>query len=52
MPLGLGMPPFASIMMPAMRMVAVGSLIGHLVYGLILGGLFPIFAPTAKPVAA
>ncbi len=52
MPLALGMPPFASIMMPAMRMVAVGSLVGHLIYGLILGGVFAVFARTAKPVAA
>src|SRR5919197_3466671 len=29
MPLALGMPPFASVMMAPMRMVAVGSLIGH-----------------------
>ena len=40
MPVLLGMPPFASIMMPPMRMVAAGSLIGHLVFGLILGGVF------------
>jgi hypothetical protein len=52
MPLALGMPPFASVMMPAMRMVAIGSLVGHLIYGLILGGLFAVFARTAKPVAA
>lgn len=52
MPLALGMPPFASMMMPAMRMVAAGSLVGHIVYGLILGGLFPVFARTARPMAA
>ena len=40
MPLFLGMTPFAPLMMPPMRMVAVGSLFGHLVYGLILGGAF------------
>ena len=40
MPILLGMPPFASIMMPPMRMVAVGSLVGHLIFGLILGGSF------------
>ena len=50
MPLALGMPPFASIMMPDMRMVAIGSLIGHIIYGLILGGLFPVFVRTARPV--
>jgi hypothetical protein len=38
MPLMLGMPAFAPVMMPEMRMVAMGSLIGHLIYGLILGG--------------
>ena len=38
-------------MMPPMRMVAVGSLIGHVMYGLILGGLFPVFVRTARPVA-
>jgi hypothetical protein len=52
MPLALGMPPFASIMMPAMRTVAVGSLVGHLIYGLILGGLLPVFARAPRPVAA
>ena len=51
MPLALGMPPFASVMMPPMRMVAVGSLIGHAVYGLILGGLFPVFV-RSRPVRA
>jgi hypothetical protein len=40
MPLFLGMAPFAPLMMPPMRMVAMGSLVGHLVYGLILGGAF------------
>jgi hypothetical protein len=40
MPLFLGMPPFAPLMMPPMRMVAMGSLVGHLVYGLILGVVF------------
>jgi hypothetical protein len=50
MPLALGMPPFASIMMPPMRMVAMGSFVGHLIYGLILGGLFPVFARSARPV--
>jgi hypothetical protein len=40
MPLLLGMAPFAPLMMPPMRMVAMGSLVGHLVYGVILGGVF------------
>ena len=44
MPLALKMPPFASVMMPAMRMVAVGSLIGHIVYGSIVGALLPVLA--------
>jgi hypothetical protein len=51
MPLALGMSPFASIMMPSMRMVAMGSLIGHMIYGLMLGGLFAVFsARLARPV--
>jgi hypothetical protein len=37
MPVLLGMPAFASLRMPPMRMVALGSLIGHLVFGLMLG---------------
>jgi uncharacterized membrane protein YagU involved in acid resistance len=37
MPVLLGMPAFAPLMMPEMRPVAIGSLIGHLVFGLILG---------------
>jgi uncharacterized membrane protein YagU involved in acid resistance len=37
MPLFLGMPPFASLRMPPMRPVAMGSLVGHLVYGVVLG---------------
>jgi hypothetical protein len=40
MPIFLGMPAFAPLTMPGMQMVGVGSLIGHLVYGLILGGAF------------
>jgi len=52
MPVALGMSPFASIMMPSMRMVAMGSLIGHMIYGLILGGLFAVFsARLARRVA-
>lgn len=46
MPILLGMPPFASLMTPEMRLVAVGSLLGHLLYGLLLGALFPGFAPS------
>jgi hypothetical protein len=40
MPLMLGMPAFAPLMMPPMRIVAMGSLIGHLIYGSILGLAF------------
>jgi hypothetical protein len=40
MPVLLGMSPFAPLMMPPMRMVAMGSLVGHLIYGLVLGGTF------------
>ncbi|MEO5739244.1 MAG: hypothetical protein ABIS29_01435 [Vicinamibacterales bacterium] len=37
MPLLLGMPAFASLKMPPMRPVAMESLVGHLVYGILLG---------------
>jgi hypothetical protein len=40
MPLLLGMVPFAPLQMAAMRPVAMGSLMGHLIYGIILGGGF------------
>ncbi|MBI1733545.1 MAG: hypothetical protein HYR51_00080 [Candidatus Rokubacteria bacterium] len=40
MPVLLGMPAFAPIAMEPMRPVAMGSLVGHLVYGLILGGVY------------
>jgi hypothetical protein len=40
MPLLLGMQPFAPLLMEPMRPVAMGSLAGHLVYGVILGGGF------------
>lgn len=40
MPLALGMDPFAPLQMPPMRPVALGSLVGHLVYGLILGFVY------------
>jgi hypothetical protein len=40
MPLFLGMPPFAPVQMAPMRPVAMGSLVGHLIYGIILGGGF------------
>lgn len=40
MPRFLGMPPFAPLQMAPMRAVAMGSLLGHLIYGVILGGGF------------
>jgi len=51
MPVLLGMPAFAPLMMPAMRMVAMGSLIGHLIYGLILGVVYVAMTRRA-PAAA
>jgi uncharacterized membrane protein YagU involved in acid resistance len=40
MPILLGMPAGAPLMMAPMRPVAVGSLMGHLMFGLILGAAF------------
>lgn len=40
MPIMLGMPAFAPLMMPPMRMVAMGSLAGHLIFGSLLGSLY------------
>ncbi|MBI3927525.1 MAG: hypothetical protein HY319_18445 [Armatimonadetes bacterium] len=37
MPVMLGMPAFAPLMMEPMRPVAMGSLVGHLMFGVILG---------------
>ena len=37
MPILLGMPAFAPLAMAPMRPVALGSLVGHLIYGAILG---------------
>ena len=48
MPVLLGMPPFAPLMMAAMQPVAMGSLMGHLIFGLILGGLY---VAIRRPVA-
>src|SRR5918995_63407 len=50
MPVLLGMPAFAPLLMPEMRMVAMGSLVGHLIYGVILGVLF-VALPRGAPVA-
>lgn len=51
MPVFLGMPAFAPLMMPEMQMVAMGSLIGHVIYGLILGGLYVALARPIRVVA-
>jgi hypothetical protein len=40
MPLLLGMPAFASLRMAPMRPVAMGSLLGHLIFGIVLGIAF------------
>jgi hypothetical protein len=37
MPVLLGMPPFASLIIVPMRPIALASLMGHVIYGLILG---------------
>lgn len=37
MPLFLGMPVFAPLRMAPMRPVAMGSLVGHLIYGILVG---------------
>lgn len=51
MPMFLGMSAFAPVTMPEMQMVALGSLIGHLVYGVILGGLYvALFKGARVPV--
>jgi hypothetical protein len=52
MPLMLGMPAFAPIRMPMMQPVALGSLMGHLLYGLILGvGFVKLHHPSPGAVA-
>jgi len=40
MPLALGMPAFAPLRMEPMRPVAMGSLLGHILYGIVLGTSF------------
>jgi uncharacterized membrane protein YagU involved in acid resistance len=40
MPVLLGMPPFAPLKMAPMRPVAMGSLMGHLIFGVVLGITF------------
>ena len=48
MPLLLGMPAFASLKMPPMRPVAMGSLVGHLVYGVLLGFVYARLAHASQ----
>lgn len=50
MPLALGMAPFAPLQMPPMRPVAMGSLVGHLVYGLILGFAYASMAANKRAI--
>jgi uncharacterized membrane protein YagU involved in acid resistance len=52
MPVLLGMPAFAPLMMRPMRPVATGSLLGHLMYGLILGGVYVAFVRRSAAPAA
>ena len=55
MPLLLGMPAFAPLMMPPMRPVAMGSLIGHLIFGVIVAVGFKLLARGSsekRPVAS
>lgn len=40
MPLALGMPAFAPLLMKPMQPVAMGSLLGHILYGVVLGTTF------------
>lgn len=42
MPIALGMAAFAPLTMAEMRGIGIGSLIGHLVYGMVLGAGFVI----------
>ena len=49
MPRLLGMPAFAPLQMPMMRPVAFSSLVGHIVFGVILGaGFFPLRRRTSQ----
>ncbi|MGH7525624.1 MAG: hypothetical protein ACREMX_02865 [Gemmatimonadales bacterium] len=47
MPLALGMPAFAPLRMPPMVPVAMGSLMGHILYGVVLGAGFVWLRGTA-----
>ncbi len=55
MPILLGMSAFAPLVMPPMRPVAMGSLMGHILYGLILGAVFVWLSrqnPVGEPMGA
>jgi hypothetical protein len=52
MPVMLGMAAFAPLMMPEMTILAMGSLVGHLIYGVILGGLFVTLTRSVRFAAA
>lgn len=49
MPLFLGMPPLAPVRMAPMRPIAMGSLVGHLVYGVVLGVALARLLEKARP---
>lgn len=48
MPMFLGMPAFAPLQMPMMRPVAFASLMGHVIFGLLLGAAFVPLRGTAS----
>jgi hypothetical protein len=52
MPVALGMAPFAPMTMAPMRPVAMGSLAGHLVFGLVLGAAYSAVARATTGVKA
>jgi uncharacterized membrane protein YagU involved in acid resistance len=53
MPLLLRMPAFAPLMMAPMRPVAMGSLMGHLVFGLVLGAAYAwLYRPAMRRLPA
>jgi hypothetical protein len=49
MPVFLGMTPLAPLLMEPMRPVAMGSFVGHLIYGIILGGGFVMLKHRIPP---
>jgi uncharacterized membrane protein YagU involved in acid resistance len=51
MPLFLGMSPFAPLMMEMMRPVALGSLMGHIIFGLILGLSFLLLSRSRREIS-